>query len=49
MPRPIAVTWASGVRLYFVMCGLGLAGHFGYLELPSGLQVLQHPWVMGAA
>jgi hypothetical protein len=43
------LAWASGVRLYFVMCGLGLAGHFGYLELPAGLQVLQHPWVMGAA
>lgn len=43
------LAWASGVRLYFVMCGLGLAGHLGYLELPAGLQVLQHPWVMGAA
>jgi hypothetical protein len=43
------LAWASGVRLYFVMCGLGLAGYLGYLELPAGLQVLQHPWVMGAA
>jgi hypothetical protein len=43
------LAWASGVRLYFVMCSLGLAGYFGYLELPAGLQVLQHPWVMGAA
>jgi hypothetical protein len=43
------LAWASGVRLYFVMCGLGLAGYLGYLELPAGLQVLQHPWVIGAA
>jgi hypothetical protein len=43
------LAWASGVRLYLVMCGIGLAGYFGYVELPAGLQVLQHPWVIGAA
>jgi hypothetical protein len=43
------LAWASGVRLYFVMCGVGLAGYLGYIELPAGLQVLQHPWVIGAA
>jgi hypothetical protein len=43
------LAWASGVRLYFVICGMGLAGHLGYVELPPGLQVLQHPWVIGAA
>jgi hypothetical protein len=43
------LAWASGVRLYFVMAGLGLVGYLGYLELPAGLQVLQHPWVIGAA
>ena len=43
------LAWASGVRLYFVICGLGLAGYLGYIELPDGLQVLEHPWVMGAA
>jgi hypothetical protein len=43
------LAWASGVRLYVVMFGIGIAGHFGYLEVPPGLQVLQHPWVIGAA
>ena len=43
------LAWASGVRLYFVMCGVGLAGYLGYFELPAGLQVLAHPWVIGAA
>jgi hypothetical protein len=43
------LAWASGVRLYLVMCGIGLAGYFGYVDLPPGLQVLQHPWVIGAA
>jgi hypothetical protein len=43
------LAWASGVRLYFVMFGLGFAAYLGYLELPAGLQVLQHPWVIAAA
>ena len=44
-----ALAWASGIRLYLVVFGVGLAGHFGYMELPEGLHVLQHPWVIGAA
>jgi hypothetical protein len=43
------LAWASGVRLYFVMFGVGLAGYLGYFELPAGLQVLAHPWVIGTA
>ena len=43
------LAWASGIRLYLVVFALGLAGYFGYLELPSGLKVLQHPWVIGAS
>jgi hypothetical protein len=44
-----ALAWASGIRLYLVVFGVGLAGHFGYIDLPEGLRVLQHPWVIGAA
>jgi Domain of unknown function (DUF4126) len=43
------LAWASGVRLYFVICGVGLAGYLGYIELPAALRVLEHPWVIGAA
>jgi len=43
------LAWASGIRLYLVVFAVGLAGHLGYIELPAGLQVLQHPWVIGAA
>jgi hypothetical protein len=43
------LAWASGLRLYFLIFCLGMAGNFGYIELPAGLQVLQHPWVIGAA
>jgi hypothetical protein len=43
------LAWASGVRLYLVVFAVGLAGYLGYLDLPRGLEVLQHPWVIGAA
>lgn len=43
------LAWASGIRLYLVVCAVGLLGHFDYVELPQGLKVLEHPWVMGAA
>jgi hypothetical protein len=38
-----ALGWASGVRLYAAVFLTGLAGHLGWLPLPSGLQVLQQP------
>lgn len=43
------LAWASGIRLYFVVCAVGLLGYFDYIELPAGLKVLEHPWVMGTA
>ena len=43
------LAWASGLRLYFLIFCLGMAGNFGYIELPAGLAVLRHPWVIGAA
>jgi hypothetical protein len=43
------LAWASGLRLYLVIFSLGLAGHLGWYELPEGLRVLQHPWVLGTA
>ena len=43
------LAWASGIRLYLVVFAVGLAGYLGYVELPHGLKVLEHPWVIGAA
>jgi hypothetical protein len=43
------LAWASGLRLYLVVFAVGLAGYLGYIELPTGLEVLLHPWVIGAA
>lgn len=44
-----ALGWASGLRLYAVLCLTGLAGQAGWVELPEGLKVLEHPLVLGAS
>ncbi|HSW05455.1 DUF4126 domain-containing protein [Aquabacterium sp.] len=44
-----ALGWASGLRLYAVVFLTGLAGWLGWLPLPPGLQILQHPLVLGAS
>jgi hypothetical protein len=41
--------WASGVRLYAVVFFLGLLQQFGIYTLPTELQALGNPWVMGAS
>jgi Domain of unknown function (DUF4126) len=41
--------FASGIRLYAVLLIVGLVGYAGWVELPSGLAILQHPWVLGTA
>ena len=43
------LAWASGLRLYLVIFAVGMAGYFGYYDLPKGLEVLKHPWVIGTA
>jgi Domain of unknown function (DUF4126) len=42
-----ALGWASGLRLYAVVFITGAAGWLGWVNLPPGLQVLQHPAVLG--
>ncbi|MDP1684028.1 DUF4126 domain-containing protein [Hydrogenophaga sp.] len=44
-----ALGWASGFRLYAVVFLVGAAGALGWMELPAGLQVLQHPALLGAS
>ncbi len=41
--------WASGLRLYAVLFIVGAAGQLGWVELPSGLAVLAHPYVLWAS
>ena len=44
-----ALGWASGLRLYAVVFITGAAGALGWWDLPAGLQVLQHPALLGAS
>ena len=47
MPQLLALAaalgWASGFRLYAAVFITGMAGWLGWLSLPAGLAVLQHP------
>ncbi len=44
-----ALAWGSGVRLYATLFLVGLAGHWGWVELPHYLLALQNPLVLAAS
>lgn len=44
-----ALGWASGVRLYAVVFVCGMAGALGWIPLPAGLHILQHPAMLAAS
>ena len=44
-----ALGWASGLPIYAVLFLTGIAGRLGWVELPAGLQLLQHPVLLGAS
>jgi Domain of unknown function (DUF4126) len=44
-----ALGWASGIRLYLVVFITGLAGYMGFIPLPAGLHVLQHPAMLAGS
>lgn len=44
-----ALGWASGLRLYAVLAITGLAGYAGWVELPGGLKILQHPAMLAGS
>ncbi|KAI3592844.1 putative transmembrane protein [Cupriavidus sp. U2] len=43
------MSWASGLRLYLAVLTAGVLARLGWLDLPSGLQVLSSWWVIGVA
>jgi hypothetical protein len=43
------LAWASGIRLYLVIVVAGVLAHFGVVELPPSLRILEHPLVIGVA
>ncbi len=44
-----ALGWASGLRLYAAVFLVGAAGYMGWIDLPAGLKLLQHPGVLAAS
>jgi Domain of unknown function (DUF4126) len=44
-----ALGWASGLRLYAAVFITGLAGAMGWVVLPHGLALLQHPAMLWAS
>lgn len=45
----VAVSFAAGLNLYVTIAVLGLLGRFHALNLPPGLSLLDHTWVIAAA
>lgn len=45
----MGVAWASGINLYAAMVMLGWMGSTGQIDLPPGLEILEHPGVLLAA
>jgi hypothetical protein len=43
------IGWASGIRLYAVLFVVGGLGYLHLVDLPGGLSVLAHPWVLAAS
>ncbi|WP_206862221.1 DUF4126 domain-containing protein [Lysobacter changpingensis] len=45
----VVLAWLAGIRVYLTVFGVGLAGFFGWLDLPQALQVTASPWVLGVS
>lgn len=45
----VLLAWLAGIRVYLTVFGLGLAGFFGWLQLPEAMQAAQSPWVLGTS
>jgi uncharacterized membrane protein len=45
----ILLAWLAGIRVYFTVFGVGVAGLLGWVTLPEALQVTQSWWVLGVS
>ena len=43
------LSWASGLRLYLTVFAVGLLAKFGYIDLPTTLDILSNPVVIGVS
>ncbi|WP_242112888.1 DUF4126 domain-containing protein [Luteimonas aquatica] len=45
----VLLAWLAGIRVYLTVFGIGIAGFFGWLDLPQALEVTASPWVLGVS
>ena len=45
----ILLAWLAGIRVYLTVFGVGLAGLFGWVDLPPALQATESFWVLGTS
>jgi hypothetical protein len=45
----VAISFAAGLNVYATVATLGLLGHFHWVVLPHGLEVLDQPWIIALA
>src|SRR5690606_5756665 len=45
----VLLAWLAGIRVYLTVFGVGIAGMFGWLDLPPALEVASSPWVIGVS
>jgi uncharacterized membrane protein len=45
----ILLAWLAGIRAYLTVFGVGIAGYFGWLDLPEALQATTSSWVLGVS
>jgi hypothetical protein len=47
--RTLGFSLAAGVNLYATVAILGLASHYGWVELPEQFRVFDNPWIIAIA
>jgi hypothetical protein len=47
--RTLGFSFAAGINLYATVAILGLATHFGWVDLPPQYRVFDNMWIIGAA
>ena len=45
----ILLAWLAGIRVYLTVFGVGIAGVFGWVDLPPALQATTSWWVLGTS
>jgi len=47
--RTLGFSFAAGINLYATVAMLGIAAHYGWVDLPPQYHVFDNPWIIGTA